>query len=257
MKIGICVNWRDQEQILATAKAKADFVELGFSSFENATAEEIAALKDQLNSLSLPCLSYNLMFPWNMKVTGQTRDFVRIDEYLHAQMEKLQVLGTRNVVFGSGGARALDGDNTRERAYDEMAELLALHVGPIFEKYGATCTIEALSDAAPLVTTTKDAITLAQMANHPQIKVLVDFYHVMRNGEPIDTILQAPHLLSHVHTASQERFYPTLADGTDYAAQFDVLHKAGYDGLVSIEGRSQGDFAPCVAEGIATLTHFI
>ena len=258
MKIGICIDWRNQEQILASAKAKADFVELGFFSFSNATAEEIQALKEQLASLSLPCLSYNLMFPWaGMKVTGKTRDFARIDEYLYSQMEKLQVLDSRNVVFGSGGARALDGDNTREQAYEEMAELLALHVGPIFKQYGFVCTIEALSDAAPLVTTVEDALTLAKMANHPNIKVLVDFYHVMKNGEPLDTILEAPHLLSHVHTASFERHYPTLTDGTDYSSQFAVLKKAGYDGLVSIEAHLNGDFAQCAKESIATLKQFI
>ncbi|MBO5789235.1 MAG: sugar phosphate isomerase/epimerase [Clostridia bacterium] len=247
MTFGICGDFRRLDRLETVAKAGADYVELNFSAFDRATDQEILDVKDTLQRLSLPCRSYNLMFPGDMKVTGKTRDFVRIDEYLHRQTERLACLGAKRLVFGSAGARRVDEGNTRENAFLELVELLSLHVAPIMEKAGIVVAVECLSDCQ-LIHTLGDGAKLVREVNHPHIRLLIDFFHQYQNGEDLQTLLEHGDLISHVHIAENvKRLYPKQGDGTDYTHYFDWLKSFGYTGMVSVEGniRDEVYFEDC------------
>ncbi len=240
-KQGVCANFRKENVFFDAKKAGADYVELAYCELANATDDEIAALAQQLKELDLPCLGYNCMFPWSgMKVTGKTRDFVAIDEYLHRQVERLSILDSRYVVFGSHGARKLDGDNAIENATEELVELLSDHVAPIFRKAGLICAIEPLS-VDDLVHTVADGARLAEKVNLPEIRLLADTFHMYRNGETYEDILPHGHLLSHVHVGEgAERYYPKTGDGMHYERLFEVLRQVQYSGVVSVEADLKG-----------------
>lgn len=246
IKQGICVNYR-REGVFEAAKAGgADYVELNFADVGSASSETVRELADRLSALSLPCLGYNGMFPWNgMKVTGPKKDYAQIDEFLHRQTENIRPLKSKFVVFGSHGARRIDDDdNTLENAFEELVVLLRDHIAPVFRKEGLICAIEPLS-VDNLVHTVADGARLAELVNQPEIRLLADTFHMYRNGEDLDEILTYGHLLSHVHVGEGvHRKYPEVGDGVDYRRIFENLRKVNYEGVVSVEADLNGrDFA--------------
>ena len=138
MKFGVCTDWKKNENLTIAKAAGAEYVELNFQSFINETPTSIAALGAYLEQLGLPVLGYNCMLPGSMRVTGEKKDFAAARDYLGEQLAKLQALPARTVVFGSGAARMLDGENTKENGMRELTEFLRDYLAPVFEKYGFT-----------------------------------------------------------------------------------------------------------------------
>ena len=77
-------------------------------------------------------------------------------------------------------------------------------------------------------------------SNHPQVRLLADFYHMRMDNESMDAILRASGLLTHVHIANgQGRGYPLSPTEDCYGEFFERLHRIGYNGRVSIEASTQ------------------
>src|SRR4029450_7060176 len=102
VQVGFCAPLKD----VATAKA------LGFSYIELGTTE-IATLSDadfemaleRVRAIGLPTPGTNLFLPATLKVTGPQIDPDEQLRYVTRAFSRLSRLGTRIVVFGSGGRR--------------------------------------------------------------------------------------------------------------------------------------------------------
>ncbi|MBQ8173996.1 MAG: sugar phosphate isomerase/epimerase [Clostridia bacterium] len=244
MKFGTCANWKKRDELLAAKAAGAEFVEFNFSSLIDATQEEVNDLAAFLKEIDLPCLSYNGMLPGSCRVTGEDRDYEKAAKFLDDVMTKVAVLDARNVVFGSCGARCLRDGEDWETAMCQMSEFIKGYLIPVFEKHGFICAIETLSECN-LVHTMEHGLRLVNEANHPRVQLLCDFYHVWKNGEPMDRYdIYGPHL-RHVHVASVSlgRAIPRHGDGDEekYIEMFRILNREGYDGPVSLEGSRKTD----------------
>ena len=239
MKISFCLPYNYDFSVLKNAGA--DGVEFGFATLEKLSESEAQEIRKSLDENGIEAISCNNMFPGDIKVTGESINYERIDEYLNKCAKIASILGIKNIVFGSCGARALDGNNTKDNAYIEMASLLRDHVSPIFRRFGLTCSIEPLSECG-VVTTLSDGKKLAKMADCDNIGVLVDYYHFMKNNEDWKELEDCNNLF-HVHVASfsSGRKYPRPSDDDDYIAFVKKLRSIGYDGWISVEGNFHSD----------------
>ncbi len=244
MKFGTCIDWKNKEKLAAAKAAGAEFVEFSFSSFANATAEQVADLAAYLKEIDLPCLSYNGMLPGTHRVTGPRKDYAKAARFVDEVMEKVSVLDARNVVFGSSGARQLEEGDDYDTSFAEVQEFTRDWLAPVFAKHGFTCAIETLSECN-LVHTMADGMRIVEYAKHPNIKLLCDFYHVWKNGEPMDQYHVYGPVLNHVHVASVSlgRAVPRYGDGDEakYVEMFEILKREGYDGPISLEGGYKTD----------------
>lgn len=239
MKFGACIDWRSRSALNDAKAAGADFAEFGLSSFMDADTEQIAELAEFLKEIDLPCLSYNLMLPGGNRVVGPDKNYENAAKDVDTLLEKISVLGARNIVFGSCGARNLKDGMDKETAFSEFVEFVSRWLAPVLEKHGFICTIEPLSECN-LIHTVCDGAKAARLASHPNVKLLYDFYHVWKNDEPIETLESNCDLLNHVHVASvsQNRTVPRRGDGDEqrYIEMFKILKNGGYDKAVSLEG---------------------
>jgi sugar phosphate isomerase/epimerase len=235
MRFGVCVDWKKEGNLQIAKAGGAEYVELNFQSFINETPESIAALGEKLQALGLDLVAYNCMLPGSMRVTGEQKDFAAARDYLEQQLAKLQALPARTVVFGSGAARMLDGENTKENGMRELAEFLRDYLAPVFEKYGFTCVVEPLSECN-FLRTMQDGLSLVQAVDRKCVRLLAGFYHIAKCGESlVGYEVYAPYLY-HTHIAALEgRSYPKAGDPDDYPAVFRALRAAGYDGCLSLE----------------------
>ncbi len=87
-----------------------------------------------------------------------------------------------------------------------------------------------------LCSTTLDSVVVADMVEHPRVKVLYDLYHSVVEGEDPATVLPpAMHQLVHVQIADAPGRGEPGSGAIDWAAQLALLKALGYRGLIGIE----------------------
>jgi D-psicose/D-tagatose/L-ribulose 3-epimerase len=89
--------------------------------------------------------------------------------------------------------------------------------------------------------------------DRPEIRLLVDYYHLAEEGENPDIIAEAGPLVVHTHIANPKgRVYPLSLDESAYGGFFSNLCKIGYQGRLSIEASTK-DFAAEAPQALALL----
>ena len=128
--------------------------------------------------------------------------------------------------------------------YQQVASLLR-QVGPVAREHGVTIVIEPLRKAeCNLINTFAEGVQLAKDVNDPNVRVLVDFYHLAEEHEPVQHLLDnGRDYLRHVHFANPTgRVFPDKADEADYAPFITALKEIGYDLHVSCEAYAPDGF---------------
>ncbi len=252
MKFGITADWRNEADLRAAKAAGADYVETAFSSFSDASKEEIAALHALLKALDLPLLCCNVMLPGGVRVTGKHKDPAATGAYVKGILEKIAPLGVKMVVFGSGAARKMEEGADYDTAFSEVVAFLQDVVSPLFSAYGITCVFEPLSECN-FLRSMQDGLKLVKAVDRENVKLLADFYHVAAVGEALSGYEAYAPYLRHTHIASYPaRRFPKAEE--DYSAVFAALKAAGYDGSMSIEaGRDDRELALQMKESFAVL----
>ncbi|MBO7156509.1 MAG: sugar phosphate isomerase/epimerase [Clostridia bacterium] len=256
MRIGLCFNWKNSDAIKTSAQAGIDYIEAGFGSFVDCTDDEFKGFNKTLKDLGIPCLAYNCMLPGDkLRVVGNGVDFNELSNYFNALTDKLSVLDGRRVVFGAGSARAPRGEVSGREALRQIGLYLKEVVAPIFINKGWECVIEPLCECE-VIKTINDGSALVDAVDSPVIKLLIDFYHALSNGEDVTNLLRYKDKLRHVHVAALNgRYYPKRGDGTNYVAIFEALKEIDYDGDISIEAKlKEGeDFSQAIKEAVICL----
>ena len=256
VKIGLCYNWKNYEAIKVSKQAGIEYLEAGFGSFWDCSDDEFKGLISTLNEISLPCLNYNCMLPGDrLRVVGNNVSIEALKNYFLLLTDKLSVFDGRRVVFGSGGARAPRGEVSNDQAFLQITSYLKEVVAPIFKDRGWECVIEPLSECE-VIKTIADGFRLVRETSEKQVRLLIDFYHAMANGEDVGNLTDYKGVLTHVHVASLNgRYYPKRGDGTDYELIFRALKDIDYQGNVSIEAKlKEGeDFNKAITEAVICL----
>ena len=175
------------------------------------------------------------------------------EAYAAGCLARLKRLGVKVVVFGSGGARRVPDGYSREDAFAQLTDFCR-RIAPLARDNGITIAIEPLRrQETNIINTAHEGIALVKAVDRPEIRLLVDFYHLTEEGESPDVVLEAGAMLAHVHVANPKgRIYPSMPDEAAYAPFFANLCKIGYAGRVSIEG-STTDFEAQAPVSIAML----
>lgn len=253
MKIGCCVNMnaRDSAGIgyafLPVLKQLGyDYAELPLAQVCAIDAAQLRELTALLKGEDIPCESCNNFFPAQVRITGETADPHRVDEYAKRAADVMAQLGARVVVFGSSGAKNVPEGFSHERAYMQIVETLQ-RVSGILKPYDITVAIEPLNRLeSNIINTAAEGLKLARDADCENIRLLIDYYHLMMEGESTDIIAEAEDIIRHVHFAvGTERRFPR--EGDDCTAVIRALKAAGYDSRISVEAYTT-DFERDAAE---------
>lgn len=244
MKFGCCTN------MIATAPdgTGVEFVErlagLGFDYIELPLAEmsalsegAFAALAERVERSGIRCEVCNNFFPKGMRLTGPHIDKAAIRSYVELAIGRAARLGVEVIVFGSGPAKQVPEGYPPEQGYRQVVELLR-EIAPRAEQQGIAIAIEPLRSAeCNLINTFAEGCRLAGDVNSPNVKVLVDYYHLSQESEPVEHVARdGKAYLRHVHFArSLGRAFPAAADGDDCAPFFHALKGAEYNRRISLE----------------------
>lgn len=226
---------------LAAVAAQADYDYMEWTVAELLRPRESeAAFLASCDALLASPLSYqvaNGFIPGELKITGPAVDVSALEAYVKVTMKRAERMGIGIIVFGSGGARAIPEKFDPARAHEQLVAFCRM-VGPIAQAHNVTIAVEPLNKAeCNVLTTVAESAALVNEVAHPAIRLLVDAYHLMKDDDPVASIVAHGHLLVHAHIATIPSRFAPAAEPCDLAPFFDALAKVPYKGRISIEGK--------------------
>lgn len=232
-QIGICAAYTDGP---ALAAAGVDFVEELVLRFLVPDSPGFTAPQ-----CALPVRAANVFIPPEMKCTGPDVDTTKLLRHADTVFQRARQTGIQAIVFGSGASRRIPDGFSKSKAEEQFVALLK-QMAPLAQRAGITIVVEPLNHTAcNFILSVPEADAIARACNHPNVRVLADFYHMIHDGQTPDDILRHGSWLRHVHVAEQGQAAPGVR-GEDFRPFLRALKHIGYTGPISIECK-WGDIA--------------
>ena len=232
MKIGFCAKL---DRISEVAAAGFDYIEPPVSAAAAWTEEEFEKYLDAVNNAPIPAPSFNVLFPGEISLLGPDADEQAIARYLHGAFGRVQKLGGKVVVFGSGRSRKRPEGMPYGDAFRRLTEIARL-IGDIAAQYDLTIVIEPLNRGETnMINSVAEGACLAAAANHPNVKLLADYYHVAVEHQPPEDLVRVGGI-AHCHIATLNGRRAPLEAEEGFKTLFAAMKRTGYEGLISVEG---------------------
>lgn len=174
-------------------------------------------------------------------------------DYLNLCLPRCRALGGEVVVWGSAGSRNVPDGFSRERAWAQITEFLRL-AGDAARRQRLVIAIEPLRrQESNILNTGSEALRLVHEVRHPNVRMIVDYYHLREEREDPEIIWKARREIVHFHFANPHgRRWPREAnEDPEYALFFALVKKIKFRGGISIE--ANGSFE---ADARASLEFF-
>jgi len=211
-----------------------DYAELSLSHICALSDAEFETIAAGIFESGLPIEACNNFFPASLKLTGRSVDISLVEKHLDRAFGRTAKLGVKVIVFGSGQSRMVPDGFPMDEAFDQLACHLRL-ISRYAVESGITIAVEALrKKECNIVNTYREALELADRADAPNIRCLLDFYHLNEESEDISVIEEGGSRLAHVHFAEPVgRVFPVQQNYGLYRDFLQQLKLAGYNQRIS------------------------
>ena len=183
---------------------------------------------------ALGLYAFNGLLPAMPNIVTATREETEII-YAHIEQTvlRLEKLGSKILVFGSGGNRRIPGGFDSEVAKNKIYDFI-VYTEERCRKAGITLVLEPLNrDETNWCNTVADGAKTVRELALPSFRLLADGYHMSKEKEDLSVIEENADILCHCHIASEQRRIPGYSE---YEGRFlSALKKANYKGTVSVE----------------------
>lgn len=239
MRFGVCAPVSEAGRL---AKIGFDYFEASVSALAAMTDAEFASFCAENAAAPIHAEAANCLFPGEIRLTGENVDFGEIRRYLDRAMARLGAADVKIAVFGSGGSRRVPEGFPAERAWAQLTEVGKM-LGEAAGRHGVTVALEPLRRAETnVINTQMEGLRLVRAVNHPNFRLLCDYYHLIEEGGTPEDVEACGKALVHTHIANPDgRCAMSQTDKADYRAFFNALRCAGFDARMSFEG-SVSDF---------------
>jgi sugar phosphate isomerase/epimerase len=253
VQIGLCANSATLARLTSPAVVPgADFLE-GFVQewFQPETpdaAHVSAATELRARGFALPAA--NRFLPPDLKVSGPDIDYARLDKFAATAFRRAKEHGTAVIVFGSAGARQVPEGFSMATAFEQYVDVLR-QCGPLAEENGVTLVVEPLNRGeCNLINTILEGAEAVRRANTNGVKLLIDFFHMVRNDESPDDLLKVGPLIAHAHVAENRNRAAPGTHGENFRPFYRALRRTNYNGRLTIEA----DWTDFLAEAGPSVT---
>jgi len=242
VRIGYCTNLiatqtdgTGSEWIEKGKDSGFDYVELPLAQMTDLNDREFSSLKERMDLSGLKCEVCNNFFPGHVRLTGNAVDYGKIEEYLDKALGRAAQLGVKVIVFGSPKSKNVPEGYPMDKAWSQLVDLLKT-IDPLVRTKGITVAIEPLCKLeSNIINTATDGLRLSRAVDRENIKLLVDYFHLVMEKEDPEILLRAGSYIRHIHFANPAgRVYPIeIEDG--YIRFMNLLKRVGYEGRISVE----------------------
>lgn len=246
-ELGVCASMKD-----AGLVARHGF------SFMQPTVADYLKPNDPADSLvfydGLPVYACNVFLPGTLMAVGPDADHDGILAHAENVFARARKAGVGIIVFGSGRSRRVPEGFDRQEAIDQFTDL-ARKLVALAAPYRVVICLENLnSEETNLFNTVEEAYGIAKRVNHPNFRLLVDIYHMLKENESPERIVEAGReFVCHVDIAEKENRTAPGVSGDDFRPYLRALRDIGYTGKIALECRF-GDMAAELPTAMAKLT---
>jgi sugar phosphate isomerase/epimerase len=259
MRFGVCGSMIKDSGIDIIEQVREigyDYIELSLAHLAQMDEAEFAAVRRRVQASGLSCEACNNFFPKAVRLTGSEVDWDLVREYTRRAVGRAAELGAKIIVFGSSVAKNVPAGYPMYRAWQQITRVLNIaadEAGP----RGITIAIEPLNRGeSNILFSVAEGLAEMQRVKRPEVRVLVDYYHMALEQEDPAILLEAGPNLRHVHFARVAgRTFPTGVD-EGFAGFFQALKAAGYNDRVSVEGFSTNFYDDAV-KSLAVLRQLV
>ena len=202
------------------------------------TGEQFAENLQRIKKAKCKVVLCNIFFPGNIKIAGPDVNETRVLGYADSVFSRAKTAGIGLIVLGSGTARRIpDNYDTTKAKRDFVALCRKLSV--VAARYEIMIALESLQSAETnFLTSLNSAAEIVRSVNHPNLRLNADIFHMLRQGESPQSIIDAADILIYCEIAEkQSRSLPGVV-GDDFKPWLRALRKANYKGHIFIEGNS-------------------
>lgn len=203
---------------------------------------EFAKMQKLAAQSPLPIVGCNsfLRHP-SLRCNGPDADHPRVLSFSEIAFGRLAKLGGSMIGFGSNTSRQIPDDWPKERADEQFMELLS-KMGPLAAEHGITVAIESQrTQECNYLNTINEVYDVVTPVNHPNIRILADFYHMAVMGDTPEDLKKAAPWVSLVEVAEKEERTVPGVMGDDFRPYMKSLAEGGYSGYISIEGNGNAE----------------
>ncbi|MDX9867579.1 MAG: sugar phosphate isomerase/epimerase family protein [Kiritimatiellia bacterium] len=230
--------------ICETPGKAAALKEAGFSFLEGGVEATLqpklpdaafAPRREALRACPLPLRACNCFFSAEFRLTGPEAAHGLALAYAEVACRRADEIGMPFIVLGSGSARRVPDGWPLEKGREQFIAFCR-QLGERISGRRVTIVLEPLyKRGSNLLNTVAEGIGYVDEINHPRIRLLADFYHMLCEEEGPESIRKAGARLRHCHLAEKESHTAPGMKGEDFSGYFRALRDIGYDGGVSCE----------------------
>ncbi|WP_138991010.1 sugar phosphate isomerase/epimerase [Larkinella sp. C7] len=251
LPLGVCAGY---EKVGLLKTLGFSFIEESVGRFLIPDAGDSQYEKNRvtLKTEGLPVRSYIYFFPGTLKSVGPTLHHEAILQRADLALKRAKECGSKNIVFGSGGSRAIPDGFDRATAKAQHIELCK-KMAPLAEKHGVTLAVEPLNRGETnFINSLAEGVEIIQAVNNPWFKLQCDIYHMLKEDEKPEEIIKYRQYITHCHIAEKQKRTAPGVMGDDFKPYFRALKQIKYEGGLSLEC-NWTDFDNEVALGLATV----
>lgn len=218
----------------------ADYLVAGVGDVINPQLDDAAFTKKlaEVKKSPLPVVACNgFIRPKELKCVGPNPTTEAVLKWADTCFKRARQAGMEFIVFGSGGARQRPDGWSKEKADEQFVALLKA-MGPLAQAQNIVVAVELLREQeCNYLNHVGEVANVIGRANHPNVRVLADLYHMACGGDTAEDLLKAVPLTYCIEIAEKEKRTAPGVAGDDFRKYFAALKKGGYRGRITIEGK--------------------
>lgn len=194
---------------------------------------------DEIKNSNARIISCTSFIPGSLPLTGTETKRDEALVWADSALRRAGMAKIPYIVFGSGKARDVPENFSKKQATEQFISFCK-QIAPLAEKYDVTIVIEPLNRSETnLINSLEEGAAIVEAVGHPNVQLLCDIYHMMREDEPASEIVKYGRYIRHCHIAERAERSSPGTKGDDFRPYFSALKEIGYKGCISIECRWQ------------------
>lgn len=186
---------------------------------------------------AIPVYAFNIFIPGNLKVVGPDVNEQAVLAYADSVLQRCKATGVQRIIWGSGGSRRVPEGFDHEKAKEQFVAI-ARKIAERAKMYEVRIALENLnSTETNFINTIEEALDIVKKVNHPNLRLCVDVYHMLKEDEGPAIISKAKDFVIYCEVAEKNGRTPPGVQGDKFAPYFAELKKIGYAGEIMIECR--------------------
>lgn len=186
---------------------------------------------------ALPVYAFNIFIPGSLKVVGPNVNEQAVLAYVDSVFQRCNTTGVDRIIWGSGGSRRVPDGFDHAKAKDQFISI-ARKIAERAKSYNVKIALENLnSTETNFINTAAEALDIVKKVNHPNLRLCVDVYHMLKENEGPEVISKAKDYVIYCEVAEKNGRTPPGVQGDKFAPYFAELKKIRYNGPIMIECR--------------------